>query len=94
MKFEPIQYVSNVNVYVTSIQHSHKQCSGKILECTDLNENDNSNCSLPFDNVNDNSICTEYDEGLEVVKTKLYQMQNCQKKCLQLEINYNEKPNK
>ena len=96
MKFEPIQYVSHVRVNVTALQLSpyHGElCSGQIHECSDFNDEDNKNCSLPFDMGNDRPICSNYDQGLEVVKSKLEQIQKCQKKCLQLEVNYNEKPN-
>ena len=90
MKLESIQHVSHVRVDITALQLSPDYG----VQCRDQNfdfiEKDNTNCSLPFDIGNDKPICNEYGQGLEAIKSKLNQIKNHLRYCLQLKIIYNQ----
>ncbi len=95
IKVDQIQYVSKVLVNVNTIQLPSKyevHCSSYKDKCSDILLVDDLNGSLPFDAKNTKPLCKTHDEGLEVVKSRLANIENCQKPCLQLEIDYEEKP--
>ncbi len=95
IKVKPIQYVSNVLVNVNAMQLSHNHeiyCGGQNDNCSKELLIDYLNCSLPFDIENNKPICRTYDNGLEIVRSRLVHFENCQKTCLKLQIDYKEVP--
>ena len=93
-----VKYISNVKVNLNALKMStqdDKPCSDQTLhnQCLDETVNDvDLNCSLPFDVSGNNSICSTFDEGLSVVKTKLTLLEKCKEPCLQLQVDYKEEP--
>ena len=93
IKVKPIHYVSNVLVNVNSMKLSQNHniyCGGQNDNCSQELLLDYLNCSLPFDMENNKPICRTYDNGLEVVRSRLVHFENCQKTCLKLKIDYKE----
>ena len=91
------RYISNVKVKLNIVKLSpqdDKPCNDQTYnQCLDEQINNfNPNCSLPFDVRGNNSICSTFDEGLSVVRTKLTLLEKCNEPCLQLQVEYNEEP--
>ena len=95
MKVEENYLDSIVMVIVNAMKLSseHKlHCSSHNKKCSEKLLLDNQTCSLPFDIKNNKPICRTYDEGLKAVRSRLAHIENCQKPCLQLDIDYKEEP--
>ena len=91
------RYISNVKVKLNIVKISpqdDKPCNDQTYnQCLDEQINNfNPNCSLPFDVRGNNSICSTFDEGLSVVRTKLTLLEKCKEPCLQLQVEYKEEP--
>ena len=96
-----MQYVSNTKVEITAYNltssDEHDCDVGSYDDCIDKQRMLHmTNCSLPFElrQLLEDSICKTHKEGIEVVKEILALRNKCQTSCLQIDVKYNEKPEK
>ncbi len=87
-------YVSKVKVNLKAILLSPEmgyECTNDYVQkCIDDNVKE-SNCSLPFDKIYpDKPVCSNYDDGMKVVKEILSITNKCKDFCIQLSVDYNE----
>ena len=92
-----LQYVSTIEVVIKVVNLTNVnsiECSNRFYhECLDEQFNNlDSECALPFDVYSNISVCSSYEEGLNVLKNKLARSGNCKESCIQLDVEYVEKP--